>query len=113
MWLGSGALSTILASMVFHCAPNAADPAAVIRSTDSEGTSEGGICGGGGAGAAAGAGAAGVCAAPMVDSASGMPAIAANASSLPKGNVCTISSPFFDCLRAGADHGVTRPHQPA
>src|SRR5262249_10545832 len=47
--------STILASIVFHCAPNAADPSGVIRLTTCAGGSDGGICGrGGGVGAAAG-----------------------------------------------------------
>src|SRR5262249_8353429 len=47
--------STILASIVFHCAPNAADPSGVIRLTTCAGGSDGGICGrGGGVGAAVG-----------------------------------------------------------
>src|SRR5690349_24331776 len=57
-----GAPSTIFASMLFHCAPNTADPSAVIRSTDFTGTREGGIRGKGGTGAAAGVG---VCAAAI------------------------------------------------
>jgi hypothetical protein len=92
VWPGSGARSTIVASMVFHCAPNAADPAAVMRSTEYEGTNDGGICGGGGAGAAAGA-----CAGALVDTINGAAAITTDASSLPRLPVCTISSPvFFD-----------------
>ena len=45
--------STILASIVLHCAPNTADPSGVIRSTTCAGTREGGICGAGGVGATA------------------------------------------------------------
>src|SRR5262249_8362177 len=44
--------STILASMVFHWAPNAPLPSAVIKSTTYDGTSAGGIFGSGGCGGA-------------------------------------------------------------
>src|SRR6266404_3468244 len=37
--------STILASIPLHCAPNAADPAAVIKSTTCTGGSKGGVVG--------------------------------------------------------------------
>src|SRR5258707_8492597 len=46
MAAGGAAPSTFFASMVFHCAPNAAIPGTVIRSTTSDGTSVGAICGG-------------------------------------------------------------------
>src|SRR5580704_19056285 len=48
--------------MVFHCAPNTAEPWLVIRSTVSDGTSVGANCGAGGGGGATGA-----CAEAMVD----------------------------------------------
>src|SRR5579859_7756386 len=49
-----GVVSTTCASVVRHTAPNAPEPSAVIRLTDSAGTSDGGIIGaGGGAGACA------------------------------------------------------------
>src|ERR1700687_4254212 len=62
--------------MVFHCAPSAADPCAVIRSTESEGTSDGGICGAGGGGGVA----AGACADAIVDIVTGIAASTAQAS---------------------------------
>src|SRR5213594_2687737 len=50
---GSAGPSTIFASIVFHRAPNAPLPSAVIRSTTYDGTSAGGIFGSGGCGAGA------------------------------------------------------------
>ena len=48
---GIGLVLMIFASIVFHCAPNAADPCAAIKSTTNAGGSEGGIIGAGAAGA--------------------------------------------------------------
>ena len=48
-----GVVSITWASMVFHTAPNAAEPSVVIRLTERDGTSDGGIMGAGGGGAGA------------------------------------------------------------
>src|SRR5512135_3761611 len=60
-----GGTSTILASMVFHCAPNIAEPGLVIRSTSRFGGSNGAGIGAGGAGGA------GVCATEAAEASSG------------------------------------------
>src|SRR6266849_2313007 len=49
MAFATAGTSTIFASITFHAAPNAADPAAVIRSTTCDGGSDGGMTGSGGA----------------------------------------------------------------
>src|SRR5262252_7057085 len=46
-----GVVSITWASMVFHTAPNAAEPSVVIRLMERDGTSDGGIMGAGGGGA--------------------------------------------------------------
>src|SRR5712691_9948360 len=62
MAFGNAGPSTIFASMVFHCARNAAMPSAVIRSTKWAGTRDGAMTGSG----AGATGAAGACAAAIV-----------------------------------------------
>src|ERR1700720_1270199 len=124
MWPAIAGPSTILASMVFHCAPSAADPCAVIRSTESEGTSDGGICGagGGGGGAAGGGGvAAGACADAIVDIVTGIAASTAQASR-PRIALRIDFLPFADHERRqrteallwhNGRHGTTdKPNQP-
>src|SRR5436853_2331811 len=95
MAFGNAGPSTIFASIVFHWAPNALMPSAVIRSTTCDGTRVGGICGAGGAGAAGGA--AGTCAPAMVAIIMGTTANAAQAMMNLTRSFLRISSSRFSC----------------
>src|SRR5712692_8308722 len=96
MAFGNAGPSTIFASIVFHWAPNALMPSAVIRSTTCDGTRVGGICGAGGAGAAAG-----TCAPATVAIIMGT-TNTAQAMNLPKSFLRISSSRFFEASAAAA-----------
>src|SRR5882762_1191585 len=86
MWPSIGLASTIFASIVRHCAPNAAEPCAVIRSTTWVAGRDGGMTGSGGGGPAGAAGG-GAGAAETAEITSGTAISAAHAASAPRSSL--------------------------
>src|SRR5882762_4240722 len=86
MWPSIGLASTIFASIVRHCAPNAAEPCAVIKSTTWVAGRDGGMTGSGGGGPAGAAGG-GAGAAETAEITSGTTISAAHAASAPRSSL--------------------------
>src|ERR1700720_3949855 len=85
-----GVVSTTCASVVFHTAPNVAEPSWVIRLTERDGTSDGGISGAGGGGAAGGR------ASAVDETTAGMAASAGPTKRLRRIVPCIVFLPCFD-----------------